>query len=92
MRSKSAGSKVSRKIAIADQQSSKPANRRGRNQRNNQQAQQVLRHALDEEIKIKEAPPSNPLAEAPQEGVKEAGMRSASLPKLLICLAEVTEK
>ena len=51
-------------------QVSKPSNRRGTRQRSNQQAQQVLRQALVEEIKTEETAAAVQLA--PAEGAKEA--------------------
>jgi hypothetical protein len=69
-------------------QTSKPSNRRGTRQRSSQQAQQVLRHALIEEIKIKETATTAMVkqfqAVAPVEGVKEAAWIARRKSRLLL--------
>ena len=54
------------------EQHQRVSGRRGARQRSNLQAQQSLRHALNEEIKSKEEAAGNPLLASSKEGEKEA--------------------
>lgn len=55
----------------SSEQNQRSSGRRGARQRQNLQAQQSLRHALNEDIKTKEAV-EHPLVATPTEGKKEA--------------------